>query len=212
MFLCSPNLFRLAGIVEEQKWDKRRMLAQQYPEAWLDRPEPFIPDIVRLAQAGDVTAFEQVYREHEGRVYALCLRLASDRSKAEELTQDVFVKIWETIGSFRGESAFSSWLHRVAVNVALAGFRSESRYRQRVASVDDLESHDQGSAPHNPGEAIDLEEAVSRLPQQARIIFVLHDVEGYRHEEIASRLGLAVGTSKAQLHRARKLLREVLQQ
>lgn len=178
----------------------------------MDRPEPVIPDVVRLAQGGDVAAFERVYREHEGRVYALCLRLVSDRSRAEELTQDVFVKIWENIGTFRGESAFSSWLHRVAVNVVLADVRADRRYRQRVTAVDDLESVDPGHTPAQPGESLDLEEAVGRLPNQARIIFVLHDVEGYRHEEIASRLGLAVGTTKAQLHRARRLLREVLQQ
>ncbi|GJQ21426.1 MAG: RNA polymerase subunit sigma-24 [Bacteroidia bacterium] len=187
------------------------MLAQRYTEAWLERPEPFIPDVVRLAQEGDVAAFERVYREHEGRVYALCLRLASDRSRAEELMQDVFVKVWETIDTFRGESAFSSWLHRVAVNVALTSFRSERRYRQRVEGVEDPELHDRGSGLPTTGESLDLEKAISRLPQQARIIFVLHDVEGYRHEEIASRLGVTVGTTKAQLHRARRLLREVLQ-
>lgn len=178
----------------------------------MDSPEPLIPDAVRLAQAGNIAAFEQVYREHEGRVYALCLRLVSSRPKAEELTQDVFVKVWETIGTFRGESAFTSWLHRVAVNVVLAGARSERRYRQRVEAVDDLELVDPGHTPARPGESLDLEEAINRLPKQARIIFVLHDVEGYRHEEIASMLGLAVGTTKAQLHRARKLLREGLEQ
>ena len=164
---------------------------------------------MRLAQGGDKKAFELLYREHEGRVYGVCLRIVSDTNRAEELTQDVFVRVWKTIASFRGESAFSSWLHRVAVNVVLVGLRTEKRYQTRVATVDDLEPFEQ--TDHSaPGEAIDLEAAISALPKQARAIFVLHDIEGYRHEEIAEQMGLAVGTTKAQLHRARKLLREAL--
>ncbi len=183
-------------------------------EAMLDRPQagPHIPDLVRRAQTGDVRAFEQLYREHEGRVHAVCLRIVANTSRAEELTQDVFVRVWEMLGTFRGESAFSSWLHRVAVNVVLVDIRSERRYQQRVTTVDDLEQYDREHSLAGPGESIDLETAMARLPRQARAIFVLHDIEGYRHEEIAKSMGLAVGTTKAQLHRARKLLREVLEQ
>ncbi|HEX9615459.1 MAG TPA: sigma-70 family RNA polymerase sigma factor [Bacteroidota bacterium] len=172
--------------------------------------EPGIPDVVRLVQAGDKKAFERLYREHERRVYAVCLRIVADTGRAEELTQDVFVRVWNNIASFRGESAFSSWLHRLTVNVVLVELRTEKRYQSRVATVDDLEAFEGANpAPAHGGE-IDLEAAIARLPVQARAIFVLHDIEGYRHEEIAEHMGLAVGTSKAQLHRARKLLREAL--
>ncbi|MEX2191079.1 MAG: sigma-70 family RNA polymerase sigma factor [Bacteroidota bacterium] len=191
------------------------MIAQRQAEAWLDRPQeasPHIPDIVRRSQAGDVKAFEELYREHEGRVFAVCLRMIANTSRAEELTQDVFVRVWEMLGTFRGESAFSSWLHRVAVNIVLVDIRSQQRYQQRVTTVDDLEPYDRENSLSRPGESIDLETAMTRLPKQARAIFVLHDIEGYRHEEIAKSMGLAVGTTKAQLHRARKLLREVLEQ
>jgi RNA polymerase sigma-70 factor (ECF subfamily) len=187
------------------------MVAYSYPEVWLKSPEPVIPELVQRAQAGDVRAFERLYREHVERVFAVCYRIVADRSKAEELTQDVFVRVWEVIGSFRGESAFPSWLHRVAVNVVLVELRTEKRYQQRVTTVDDLEPFDKDARLAPPGEALDLETAMARLPRQARAVFVLHDIEGFRHEEIAEQLGLAVGTSKAQLHRARKLLREVLE-
>lgn len=188
------------------------MVACHMTEVWLANPQPFIPEVVLLAQSGDVAAFERLYREHEGHVYAVCFRIVADRARAEELTQDVFVRVWTMLSSFRGESAFSSWLHRVAVNVVLADLRTVKRYQQRVTTVDNLEPYDLGARLVPPGETIDLEAAIARLPKQARAIFVLHDIEGYRHEEIAGQLGLAVGTTKAQLHRARKLLREALEQ
>lgn len=161
-------------------------------------------------QGGDRRAFEQLYRLHVGRVYALCLRIAADSGRAEELTQDVFVRVWEMIGSFRGESAFSSWLHRVTVNVVLVDIRSNRRRSARVFVTDDLTAYDTTETESPPGAALDLESAIASLPPQARTTFVLHDIEGYRHEEIAELMGLATGTSKAQLHRARKLLKEVL--
>lgn len=191
------------------------MIAQRQAEVWLDRPQeasPQIPDPVRRAQSGDVKAFEKIYRENEGRIFALCLRMVGDKPRAEELTQDVFVRAWEMLSTFRGESAFSSWLHRVAVNIVLVSLRSERRYQERVKTVDDLEQFDREGFLSRPGESLDLETAIARLPRQARAIFVLHDIEGYRHEEIANSLGIAVGTTKAQLHRARKLLREALEQ
>ncbi|HEX9829634.1 MAG TPA: sigma-70 family RNA polymerase sigma factor [Bacteroidota bacterium] len=167
--------------------------------------------VVRLAQQGDRRAFEQLYREHVGRVYAVCLRICADTGRAEELTQDVFVRTWQVLPSFRGESAFSSWLHRLAVNVVLVDFRSQRRRTARVQSTDDIELYDSPEHSASPGTSLDLEEAIKKLPPQARTIFVLHDIEGYKHEEIAEQLELAVGTSKAQLHRARKLLKEVLE-
>jgi len=168
-----------------------------------------VTDLVSRASAGDNAAFEELYREHAGRVYALCLRLSGDTSQAVELTQDVFVRCWERLGSFRGESAFSSWLHRLAVNVALSTHRGDSRRRKRVEAVAVL--------PDTPGLArsdsrdFDLEKAITALPAGARTVFVLHDVEGYRHEEIADLMGIAIGTSKAHLFRARRLLRKSLE-
>ncbi|HEY5614882.1 MAG TPA: RNA polymerase sigma factor [Bacteroidota bacterium] len=167
--------------------------------------------VVRLAQQGDRRAFEQLYREHVGRVYAVCLRICADTGRAEELTQDVFVRTWQVLPSFRGESAFSSWLHRLAVNVVLVDFRSRRRRTARVQSTDNIELYDSPEHSTAPGTSLDVEEAIKKLPPQARTIFVLHDIEGYKHEEIAEQLELAVGTCKAQLHRARKLLKEVLE-
>jgi RNA polymerase sigma-70 factor (ECF subfamily) len=171
---------------------------------------PYVPPVVRRAQAGDVAAFEQLYRENVDRVFALCLRMSADRGRAEELTQDVFVRAWERLGSFEGRSAFSTWLHRMAVNVVLGEKRSDGARTARVMVTDDLEAFDRPHGSHDPGNAMDLEKAIASLPPGARTVFVLHDVEGYRHEEIGKMHGLAVGTCKAQLHRARKLLREAL--
>jgi RNA polymerase sigma-70 factor (ECF subfamily) len=170
-----------------------------------------VTDPVRAAQTGDPTAFRALYDAHVGRVHALCLRLAGDRVLAEELTQDVFVRAWHQLGSYRGESAFSTWLHRVAVNEVMGRFRSRGR-RDRHESAQDLEVLDPAaSRSAEPGPAIDLDQAIAELPNGARRIFVLHDVEGYQHEEIAQMTGIASGTSKAQLHRARRLLRERLE-
>jgi RNA polymerase sigma-70 factor (ECF subfamily) len=167
--------------------------------------------LVRLAQAGDLSAFERLYRENERKVYALCLRMASDAALAEELTQDVFVRAWKKIGTFRGESAFSSWLYPMTVNVALSERRSRRRRTSRVFATDDLQPFEKPERPATPEAGFDLEKAMATLPPGARAVFVLHDVEGYKHEEIAKMLGMATGTSKAQLHRARRLLREVLE-
>jgi RNA polymerase sigma-70 factor (ECF subfamily) len=168
---------------------------------------------VRRAQAGDRIAFEQLYRDNVGRVYALCYRMAGTADLAEELAQDVFVRAWQKLGSFRGESAFSSWLHPLTVNVALSERRSRRRRVARVMTTDDLTEFERPGPPtrsDGPESGFDLERALATLPPGARAVFVLHDVEGYKHEEIARMTGVAAGTSKAQLHRARKLLREVL--
>lgn len=167
-------------------------------------------DLVARAQAGDAEAFEGLYRAHVGRIHALCLRLTGEARAAAELTQDVFVRVWETLASFRGESAFSSWLHRVATNVFLAERRASGRRERRVLTTGEpalLERPGDGPAA---GNAMDLERAIAGLPEGARVVFVLHDIEGYQHGEIADLMGIAPGTSKAQLFRARRLLREAL--
>lgn len=169
-------------------------------------------DLVARAQAGDQSAFRDLYRQHAGRVYALCLRLTGDVRDAEERTQDVFVRLWDKLGSFRGDSAFSSWLHRLAVNVVFNEQRTTSRRERRVTPAADpavLEKTPRGPIE---GLSIDLERAIAELPDGAREVFVLFDIEGYGHGEIAELTGIAEGTSKAQLFRARRLLREKLEQ
>jgi len=166
-------------------------------------------ETVQRAQAGDQAAFRVLYEQHVGRVYALCLRLAGDRHQAEEHVQDVFVRAWERLGSFRGESAFSTWLHRLTVNEVLQSRRATGRRTARVELHEDGGmAMDRGTTPTAP--TPELSRAIAALPEGARTVFVLHDVEGYRHDEIAEMTGIAEGTSKAQLHRARRLLREAL--
>lgn len=166
--------------------------------------------LIHRAQAGDTAAFERLYRANVGRVYAVCLRLAADPVRAEELTQDAFVRAWEKLGSFRGDAAFSTWLHRIAVNAFLMSNRTDSRRNARLQVVGDpIELETVGRLPVSET-SIDLERAIAMLPEGARTVFVLHDIEGYQHEEIAQLMDIAAGTSKSQLHRARKLLREAL--
>ena len=167
--------------------------------------------LVARAQAGDLEAFEVLYRANLGRVYALCYRMAGDASLAEELAQDVFVRAWQRLGSFRGDSALSSWLHPLTVNVALSERRSRRRRTSRVMSTDDPAAFERPETKKaGPEAGVDIDRALETLPPGARAVFVLHDVEGYKHEEIAKMTGVATGTSKAQLHRARRLLREAL--
>ncbi|MEA2766008.1 MAG: hypothetical protein QOK07_2412 [Gemmatimonadaceae bacterium] len=167
---------------------------------------------VRRAQSGDVGEFELLYREHSPRIYALCLRLkAGDKSDATELLQDVFIKAWRRLDTFRGDCAFVSWLHRLAVNTMLENVRSDQRRTARVLPMEDT-SRLAGAARASGIESrMDMESAIASLPRGARLAFVLHDVEGYQHQEIAEQLSVTVGTVKAQLHRARRLLRERLE-
>lgn len=170
---------------------------------------------IALASSGDRRAFERLYRAHVDRVYSICVRMTSDRTRAEELTQDVFVRAWEKLGQFRGESAFGTWLHRLSVNVVLNERKTEQRRRGKVDNVEDLDAVAPAGALESreswtPGMAVDLEAAIGTLPPGARRVFVLHDIEGYTHEEIARMLGVTSGGTKAQLHRARLLLREAL--
>lgn len=167
---------------------------------------------IRQAQAGDRAAFDALYHAHVSRVYALCLRMTGRPDEAERLTQDAFVRLWRRIASFRGESEFSSWLHRLTVNVVLEDSRSTKRRTSRVDVVEDASFFDHGHAAEadQTESRMELERAISELPPGARQALVLHDVEGYKHEEIAKLMGIAVGTVKAQVHRARQLLRAKL--
>jgi len=168
-------------------------------------------NVVRRAQARDMQAFECLYRVHLPRVYAICLRMTANASRAEDLAQKAFLTVWEKLPLFRCESAFSSWLHRVAVNTVLADLRAEHRRHERVFGTADPSVFETASDAPSAGVRLDLEQAIASLPPRARAVFVLHDIEGWAHDEIARELGVAAGTSKAQLHRARKLLQEALQ-
>ena len=172
------------------------------------RPET--DDLVRRAQSGDLEAFEALYREHCGRIYGLCLRISRDPAQAEELTQEAFIRAWRKLDSFRSGTRFPAWLAKVAVNVALGDRRSRGRRGLHEVQVDDPDRWDPAARAPTPGAGIDLERAIASLPPGARKVFVLYEVEGFRHQEIADLLGLSQGTSKAQLHRARRILRERL--
>lgn len=166
--------------------------------------------IVEKIKRGDTEAFEKLYRLYVGRVYASCLRLSGDPDRAEEITQDVFLRLWARIGTFKGRSAFSSWLYRLTVNLVIDRMRVEQR-RARWETIDDeVESHPDPQKGPSPDTRLALEAAIASLPPGARVVFVLHDIEGYRHEEIGEMTGMAPGTSKSQLHRARRLLRKML--
>ena len=172
-----------------------------------ERPDPDLIEAT-LAASGDASAFERLYRRHVPRVHSLARRMVG-HEEADEATQDVFVRAWEKLGTFRGEAAFGTWLHRLAVNVFLGRRGDMGRRRARYAESDaPLETMAARRAA--PELSMDMEAAIAQLPDGARQIFVLHDVEGYRHEEIGELLGLATGTSKSQLHRARMALRQRL--
>ncbi|MDB4882627.1 MAG: polymerase sigma factor, sigma-70 family [Gemmatimonadetes bacterium] len=167
--------------------------------------------LVEHARDGDSDAFEALYRTHAARVYALCLRLTADVTRANELMQDVFIRAWHALPEFRGEADVATWLHRITVNAMLQQRRGDRRRTARVALADDRDDDAralaEGSASaRDVGTAIDLERAIASLPPGVRRAFVLHDIEGYTHGEIADMTGLAAGTLRAQLHRARQLL------
>ena len=165
------------------------------------------PSLVALAAAGDPRAFERLYRQHVGRVYGLACRLAG-RDHAEELTQEVFIRAWEKLWTFRGEASFGTWVSKVAVRWILTWRAAQAVARRRTENPEILAWLPAKQA--RPDLAMDFESALEKLPEGARQVFVLHDVEGFKHEEIARLLEMSVGTSKAQLHRARMLLRRHL--
>lgn len=168
-------------------------------------------ELVREAQGGSAEAFERLYRKHGRRVYAVCLRMVSDPDRAEELMQDAFVRAWSAIDSFQHRSAFGTWLHRLAINVVLSDMRAEKRRSNREllsGELDEFEREVQGAMPET---SVDLERAIAALPSGAKEVLILHDIEGYRYREIAELVGVAEGTVKSQLSRARRLVREALE-
>lgn len=172
-----------------------------------DVPVSGAADDVRRAQQGDVDAFERLYHAHAPAVHALARRMLGDDGAAREMVQDVFVRAWERLASFRGESAFGTWLHRVGVNLILNQLRVAKRDVGRFVDEDADDGPPATDSPEKGVEArIDLDAAIARLPAGARTVFVLHDMEGYAHDEIARMLGLAPGTVRAQLWRARRQL------
>ena len=178
-------------------------------------------ETLRLAQRGDASAFEEIYRLHSRRVYSLCLRMLGDPIEAEDLAQEAFLQLFRKIHTFRGESAFSSWLHRLTANVVLMSFR---RKKPIVASLDELARiNDEDNTPRweignldlrltGVFDRANLQTAVEQLPEGYKRMFLLHDVHGYEHNEIAKILDCSIGNSKSQLHKARKRLRELLLQ
>jgi RNA polymerase sigma-70 factor, ECF subfamily len=164
--------------------------------------------LVGRVRAGDLDAFEPLYRAHGGRVYALCLRMTGDAALAAELTQDAFVRAWERLDSYRGQSAFGTWLHALAVNVVLMHLRGGRRRDAHAGDGDPDELPNVRPVPAD--ERIDLDRAIASLPPGARAAFVLHEIEGYSHDEIARLTGTAAGTVRAQLFRARRLLIRLL--
>ena len=167
-------------------------------------------DWIARAKRSDAGAFERLYRMHIDKVYGLCLRMTGNVSEAEDCTQEAFIQAWTKLDKFRGDSAFSTWLHRIAVNAVLGRIRKSKREQDRIKIA-----FEQSSSPvsvADNGELRDLSEAVDRLPQGARHVFVLHAVYGYSHEETGAMLDIASGTSKAQLHRARRLLAQQLKE
>ena len=183
-------------------------LALQSPIVSVPAPDPVALSDVARAAAGDAGAFEAVYRTHLPRVYSLVRRMTAGRD-ADELTQDVFVRLWQKLGTFRGDSSFTTWLHRLAVNVVIERFRTDQVRRARMHDGEDIFDVLPGPA-QTRDLGMDFETALEKLPDGAREIFVLHDVEGYKHHEIATLLEISAGTSKAQLHRARMMLRKHL--
>lgn len=170
-------------------------------DRFLDKHEQ---ELITATKSGDRHAFKQLYEQHCGRVYALCYRITADRSLAEDATQEVFIQVWRKIQDFRSESKFSTWLHSVAVNSTLTYMRKQKGWVSRFVNLDD-EMNTETSVEMTDNDQ-DLDKYIARLPERARIVFVLRAVEGYRHEEIAHKLNMAVGTSKSQFNRARTLL------
>ncbi|WP_211342245.1 sigma-70 family RNA polymerase sigma factor [Litorilituus sediminis] len=164
------------------------------------------------AKHGSQTAFHQLYEKYHKQIYALCWRMLADKSSAEDVCQEVFVVLWQKINNFRGESKFSTWLHSVATNVVLGHLRKHKTWLQRIFSIEDQQDNvtEQSVALSDDSELAELDKHIARLPERARLVFVLFAVEGYRHEEIASMLKMAVGSSKSQYHRAKTLLKQWL--
>jgi len=181
----------------------------------VDRLEPTSDlELARAAAAGDSVAFEKLYEQHHRRVYSLCLRMLGNSTHAEDLTQEVFLQVYRKLASFRGDSAFTTWLHRLTVNQVLMHFRRRGVKLEHTSEEGDftnvVETPLQSTRRISMVDRLALEKAISQLPPGYRTVFVLHDVEGYEHNEISGLLEVSIGTSKSQLHKARMRLRELL--
>jgi RNA polymerase sigma-70 factor, ECF subfamily len=208
---------RSKSLVNRRPAIARRVTAS---EVLNNKPVRVLDETIRLAQQGNAAAFETLYQLHSRRVYSLCLRMIGDPADAEDLTQEAFMQLFRKIHTFRGESAFSSWLHRLTANIVLMRFRKKT---PPITSLDEmLRDDDESNRPKfEIGEQdlrlaglidrLNLDGAVGQLPEGYKLMFILHDVQGYEHNEIAGILGCSVGNSKSQLHKARKRLRELLQ-
>lgn len=168
-----------------------------------------VDDLVRRAQQGEVAAFESLYRTHAQAIYALCWRMTGDEGEARELLQDVFVRAWERLTTFRGQSSLATWLHRLGTNVVLERMRVGKREALRMIDAESAEPETPGT-DRDADTRMDLDRALKSLPGGARTVFVLHDIEGYSHDEIATMTGIAPGTARAQLWRARRALMRLL--
>lgn len=171
-------------------------------------------ELCRLAAGGNLAAFELIYQRYHRRTYSLCLRMMGSQTEAEDLTQEVFIQLFRKVGSFRGDSAFSTWLHRLTINQVLMHFRRRSFKNEKTSEDGEMpEQTVHGTADPNKMPVVDriaLKKAIGELPNGYRNVFILHDVEGFEHEEVARMLGISVGTSKSQLHKARLKLRGLL--
>jgi RNA polymerase sigma-70 factor (ECF subfamily) len=186
-------------------------VAGDYSAGMEVRPGPATGDEarwIRRAQKSDQRAFEALYRMHVDKVYGLCLRMTGNVSEAEDCAQEAFIQAWSKLQKFRGDSAFATWLHRIAVNTVLGRMRKSKREHDRIQTAAEISPSP--AAVENDGHLRDISDAVNRLPEGARHVFVLGAIYGYSHEETSGMLGVAVGTSKAQLHRARRLLAQQL--
>ena len=168
-----------------------------------------VDDLVRRAQQGEVAAFESLYRTHAQAIYALCWRMTGDEREARDLLQDVFVRAWERLTTFRGQSSLATWLHRLGTNVVLERMRVGKREALRMIDGDSVETEAPGT-DRDADSRMDLDRALTSLPAGARTVFVLHDIEGYSHDEISAMTGIAPGTARAQLWRARRSLMRLL--
>ena len=181
-----------------------------------NKPGPSDFELAQKSAAGDTAAFEELYRRHFRRVYALSLRMMGNPTEAEDMTQEVFLQLFNKIGMFRGDSAFTTWLHRMTVNQVLMHFRKRSTRSEKTTEEGETPVQIvQGTANPDKMPVVDriaLERALQQLPTGYRTVFVLHDIEGYEHYEVADMLGIAEGTSKSQLHKARLKLRQLIKQ
>ncbi len=179
--------------------DAQELFSVNHEQEWIAR-----------AKQGDQQAFHHLYENYHRKIYALCWRMLADKDSAEDVCQEVFVQLWQKINNFRGESKFGTWLHSVATNIVLGHLRKHKNWFQKIFSLEEQNVVEASEELQEHSGLTELDLKIQQLPEKARLVFVLFAVEGYRHEEISKMLGMAVGSSKSQYHRARKLLRESL--